>query len=281
MRVDLAADGIEALDLMRDHNPDPYFVVVLDLQMPRMDGLQLANRIKTDPVLRDTHLVMMSSAGDRREYGSRVAAFAAWLTKPVKPADLCRCLATLPLRYKQDERQIVATSATAHQVSNDVSMRIHPKQPSVEAQGKRPLPQRHSARLLVAEDNPINQKVILHQLARLGYQADTVANGQEALAALMQISYDAVLMDCQMPVMDGYAATKELRKREGTERHTLVIAITAFGLEGDRDKCVEAGMDDYIGKPVRMSQLEEVLARYLDQKRQANTVASNGVLAKT
>jgi CheY-like chemotaxis protein len=172
---------------------------------------------------------------------------AAYLTKPVRQSQLFDCLVTV----------LDISGATAFQ-------------PQVSAQPK--LVTRHTLKenetkarklILIAEDNIVNQRVAVRQLEKLGYRADVVANGLEAVEALTRIPYALVLMDCQMPEMDGYAATAAIRLREGQSKHTPIIAMTANAMEGDRERCLAAGMDDYISKPVNPEELEVVLTRFL------------------
>jgi CheY-like chemotaxis protein/HPt (histidine-containing phosphotransfer) domain-containing protein len=129
--------------------------------------------------------------------------------------------------------------------------------------------------ILVAEDNPVNQKVALRHLQRLGYQADAVANGLEVLEALTLVPYDIILMDCQMPEMDGFEATTEVRRREGEERRTPIIAMTANALKGDRERCLEAGMDDYISKPVKTEDLSALLHKWVRVAQTHKTPLAN------
>jgi len=214
----------------------PYDVVLLDLNMPDVDGYELACRVTRDPRLAGLRLVMLTSSGQRGE-AERAAEFGVvgYLTKPVRSAQLHGVLVTVLGRTLASTRDVVTT--------------VHPS-----AAGRR---------LLLAEDNKVNQKVAQLTLQRLGYAVDVVGDGAQALDALATGSYDAVLMDWQMPVMDGFAATQELRSREDGGRRTPVIALTASAMASDRERCLQAGMDDYLSKPLRSEDLAVVLRRWV------------------
>jgi PAS domain S-box-containing protein len=250
MRVVSAESGAQALALLRRQAAtDPYAIALVDLQMPGIDGLELAARIKADPGLAQIRLVMMSSGGPPPSDDPRAKLFDAWLVKPVRPPELLRCLSSLALGHQQ-------VTPPAAQVK------------TMEAPS--------AIRILLAEDNPVNQKVAMIQLKKLGYEPQVVGNGREALEALKQSHYDLVLMDCQMPEMDGYEATREIRRMEAqTSQHTIVIAMTAFGLSGDREKCLEAGMDDYLAKPIKAEHLREMLERWKTPNRLRTGLSAN------
>ena len=249
MLHDEAESGEAALALLRSatKREKPYDLAILDLMMPGMDGFELAAAIKTDPAIAETPLVMLTSYGER---GSSAVAqangIAAYLTKPVRQSALFESLA----------RAAQGSLFTTHPEKIVSPAPVLPVPVSTV-----PLP--HSKLILIAEDNVVNQKVAIRQLRKLGYRADAVANGKEVLEALARIPYDLVLMDCQMPEMDGYEATAEIRKRQSDARRTPVIAMTAHALEGDRAKCIAAGMDDYVSKPVNVEELGRILHLYL------------------
>ena len=209
-------------------------LAILDRQMPGMDGLMLAYAIKRDPVIADVKLVMMTSLGDlNTDEELERAGILLCVTKPVKHALVRQCV----------ER------AFSHGAPVQAVVPPAARMPST------------SLRVLVAEDNVVNQKVALLQLRRLGCQAEAVTNGAEALEALARASYDLVLMDCQMPTLDGYETVKMIRRQEGGRRRIPVIAVTANALSGDREKCLEAGMDDYVSKPMKPAELHAAITR--------------------
>jgi len=232
----------------------PYKMAILDMQMPEMDGETLGREIKTDPLLKDTLIVMMSSLGSTSSERKTLdeVGFAACLTKPVKQSRLYDCLATVLGTNKAKPR---TTSSGL----------VSP--PMKKKDGSR-------FRILLAEDNIINQKVALKVLEKLGYRADAVADGKEAVKALESIPYDLVFMDCQMPVMDGYEATKAIRDPRSTVRNhdVPIIAMTANAMKGDREKCLAVGMNDYVSKPVSPMELSAVLERWLVHNKDNTTV---------
>jgi CheY-like chemotaxis protein len=208
--------------------------------MPDADGLSLAMEIRRDPELVETPLVMLSSAGPlANQEGIAAARFAAFLTKPVRTAQLHRCLARV-FNWTTENPPTVA-----------------PFTPRGAQTPKRRL------HLLLAEDNKTNQRVAQMLIARLGHTVDVVGDGLEAVARLAQENYDAVLMDCQMPNLDGYEAARRIRGGEGgvLNPRIPIIALTAYAMLDDRAKCLAAGMDDYLSKPVRPEELTEALLR--------------------
>jgi two-component system sensor histidine kinase/response regulator len=242
MRNDSAASGPAALALLKRaaETGDPYRTMVLDMQMPDMDGAAVARAVKADPQLADTRIVILTSlAFHPDEADFRSLGISAYLTKPVKQSRLMDCLADV----------LHAAPAVVHLPGT-------PQQPATEAAPAR------SLRILLAEDNAVNQKVALRQLAKLGYSADAVADGDEAVRAVQSAPYDVILMDCQMPRLDGYAATRRIRDMEGRTpgmRRHHIIALTANSMSGDREKCLQAGMNAYVSKPVRREELAAAL----------------------
>ena len=232
------ADPAQALSMLRDahYAGPPYSLTILDLEMPGMDGLSLARAIRSDPDLAATNLIAMTSVTRRGpcQEARRLGA-SSCLTKPVRSVPLLDAL----------------LATVGHEPERPV------REPNTS-----PGP-RLDARVLVAEDNLVNRRLALAQLSSLGLRADAVANGREALNAIERVPYDLVLMDGQMPELDGYAATAELRSREGSSQHTIIIAMTANALVGDRERCLSAGMDDYLAKPVKLKELRAMLARWL------------------
>ncbi|MBI4325815.1 MAG: response regulator, partial [Chloroflexi bacterium] len=270
MRNGSVAGGPEALARLRSEAAagNPYDLAILDMQMPGMDGLTLARAIKADPVIAATRLIMLTSLGHRLEAGElRAAGIAAFLIKPVRQSELFNCLVTV----LTEAGPPLATQRHAAVTAGE----------AVPAPSPLPL---KPWRVLVAEDNVVNQKVAVRQLQKLGYPVDVVANGLEVLEALERIHYDVVLMDCHMPEMDGYEATRHMRSRANGDqpahnghrngnrsaeanRAVRIIAMTANAMQSDREKCLEAGMDDYISKPVQIQELQAALERWTPSRK--------------
>ena len=251
MIVTEAESGARALELLRAgaSRKQPYDIALLDLMMPGMDGFQLAAAIKADPTIAAVALVLLPSFG-KRGHGetARRAGIAAYLQKPVRQSQLYDCLTAL-----------MAQSASEPVVASRLVTRHSMRESEVQQRDTKAV---SNARILIAEDGLVNQKVALGQLYNLGYRAEAVSNGRELLDALENGHVDIILMDCQMPEMDGFAATAAIRRREGTARHTTIIAMTANALEGDRERCLAAGMDDYLSKPVKSDVLRLKLERW-------------------
>lgn len=222
----------------------PYRMAILDMQMPKMDGETLGREIKSDPFLKDTTLVMITSLGTAGGIRLEKNGFSACLTKPVKQSRLYDCLVTT-LGFTESTEDKSKQALTPMKKTDGANLRI-----------------------LLVEDNTINQKVALKILEKLGYRADAVANGEEAIKTLETIPYDLVFMDCQMPVMDGYEATTAIRNRHSAVRNhdVAIIAMTANAMKGDREKCLAAGMDDYISKPISPQELSAMLKKWLSQR---------------
>ena len=276
-----AEDGFQALDRLQAAagQGTPFDLAILNMQMPRMGGLELARRIKAEQPIRSTRLILLTSLGRRGDAkAAQDAGIAAYLTKPIRQSQLYECLSL-----------VLANSSDAS--------------PSV-AQASAPIITRHSlseaharsrGHILVAEDNPINQKVAVKMIEKLGYRVDVAGNGREAVEALERIPYALVFMDCQMPEMDGFKATRLIREREKPDalcvthdesreasphesvsvsdtrhsspvtRHVPIIAMTANAMQEDRERCLAEGMDDYVSKPVSAQSLRAVLQRWLPE----------------
>jgi len=263
-----ASSGAQAIDELRTAQEirDPFEIAIIDMQMPDMDGEALGRNIKKDPNLAGTLLIMVSSIGTRGDAARlKDIGFAAYLTKPIKQSQLYDCLNTTSRMWKEKIQAQDTPLVTRYSLNEDKKRRV---------------------RILLVEDDATNQKVALNILRKFGYRAEAVNNGQEALQALTKVAYDVVLMDIQMPVMNGYAATRHIRElelkaqsekfnkkapkdRSASEFQFLaqsgripIIAMTAHAMKGDREKCIAAGMDDYTPKPINPQELLEKIEKW-------------------
>ena len=246
--------GTDALKVLHSAVIDkaPFDIAVIDMQMPGMDGETLGKEIKKDADLKHTKLVMMTSVGKRGDARRfQEMGFTAYLTKPVKQSQFFNCLSMITGLQKEVSEGRSTAIVTRHSIAD------HNKQ---------------KVRILLAEDNEINQKVALGILKNFGYRADVVSNGKDAVNAMEKAHYDIVIMDCQMPEMDGYTATGEIRNlRSNVLNHSVpIIAMTAHAIKGDREKCLASGMDDYISKPIQPEKLLEVIDKWLSRSKKVH-----------
>jgi len=252
LRCDVAMDAAEALSMMRKastHN-EPYALALIDFLMPGMDGLELVQVMRQLPGLKEVPAILLMSLGtifNAEEFEQ--LNIKRVLTKPIRHAKLFEAItsvlstnkANITLRHEKIEENIINLKSNKN------------------------------FRVLLVEDNVINQQVAMRILKKLGFNPQVASNGKEAVIAVNNRDYDIIFMDCQMPEMDGYTATREIRKMEAenNKKHTPIIAMTAYALKGDKEKCVAAGMDDYVSKPFHVKTLTDILEAYLFQDKTA------------
>ena len=262
MRADDVASAAAALAALRAAAAagDPYGVVLTDFEMPDGDGETLARAVRSDPVLRGVPMVLLTSV-DQPEGAEhvRAAGFGAYLVKPVRASLLMDALLTVCGARLEGEAGEMVTQATL--------MRRGSERAQVE-----PGALLH-VRVLLVEDNAVNQQVATAMLEQLGARVDVAADGKEALEQVALLPYDLIFMDCEMPEMDGYAATAEIRRREDGGRRIPIVAMTAHAMEGDREQCLAAGMDDYITKPVSPAAIGAVVRRWVRTSGARNAAA--------
>ncbi len=238
-RIVLASGGNEALMALKaaSYAGDPFQVVILDMQMPDMDGEETLQEIKRDPKTSATNVIILTSMGLRGD-AKRLELIGAsgYLLKPIRQSQLCEAIVTVANRKSGGINTPTLPLVTRHTLSEN---------------------QRDKVRILLAEDNRINQKLTVIMLAKSGYKLDVVENGQQAVDAVLKGDYHLVLMDVQMPVLDGLEATHLIREQEQPGNHIPIIAMTAHAMKGDMERCINAGMDAYLSKPLNP---KEVLA---------------------
>jgi PAS domain S-box-containing protein len=240
--VGSGAEAIVAL-LAASTAGEQFRLIICDLLMPGMDGFEFVERVRQKPELSTAKIMLLTSAGRRGDAGRcEELGISAYATKPVRRSELLEVISKLLDDREQEPALPLITRDSIANARNAAE----------------------SLRVLVAEDNAVNQKLVARLLEKRGHSVNVVANGREALESLEQGAYDLVLMDVQMPEMDGFEATGELRNREKlTGLHTPIIALTAHAMKGDRERCLKAGMDGYLSKPIRAQELDDLLENYI------------------
>ena len=249
MNCTVARNGLEAVEMARmaAATQQPFDLALIELHLPELDGFETARLLKQAPATACMRLVILTRVGRRGDgHTAQTLGIDAYLTKPLRQTQLVECLCLLLDKTAAAE---AATDANAPPLITRHSLSESETAPK--------------PRLLLAEDNPVNQKVACRMLEKLGYRVDVASNGQEAVAAHERSRYPLIFMDCQMPEVDGFEATALIRKMEGRSAHTPIVAMTANAMQGDRERCLAAGMDDYVAKPVRPKDLQTVLDTWL------------------
>jgi signal transduction histidine kinase/DNA-binding response OmpR family regulator len=242
MRPEVAHDAADALARLERATSagDPFDVALLDLNMPGESGLELARRITASPALRPTRLILLTSSSGHPEADESTSGIRSYLTKPVRQSRLLDAIsAAMAVDAGAEPARLSPADATRHR--------------------------RPGARILVAEDQPANWMLVHRMLAKRGHKAINAVDGRQTLALLDREAYDLIFMDCQMPMLDGYDTAQEIRGREAAAggRRVPIVAMTANAMLGDRERCLAAGMDDYIAKPISLDMLDEMLDRWL------------------
>jgi PAS domain S-box-containing protein len=254
MKPTLASDGESALAALQAARDDghPFQLILADMHMPKMDGFSLIERVGRENDSKTPAIMMLTSGGHRNDAARcEDLGVAAYLLKPVRRAELREAIERVLGAATESRQEALITERTLEQ-GRDASIALN---------------------ILLAEDNDVNQRLATRLLEKRGHHVTVASNGLQALNALSHAGYDLVLMDVQMPEMDGIEATAELRAREeGTDLHLPVIAMTALVMQGDRERCLAAGMDGYLTKPIRPRALDEVLDQYIAQKQEAGIV---------
>jgi CheY-like chemotaxis protein len=241
MQPETAASGDEGIEKLRKATASghPFHLVLLDEQMPAMDGLEVIRRIRADSQLRGATIMMLTSSDQHASLARcRDMAVETYLIKPIKPSELL--------------------AKIRHSLG---SVRIEDR--SARSQAAQRVPE-GARSILVAEDNLVNQKLAVAMIEKMGYRVQLASNGDEAFAKWREGGFEMILMDVQMPVVDGFEATRRIRRAEkDSGAHIPIIAMTAHAMSGDRERCLEAGMDDYVSKPVNRKTLEDAISRYI------------------
>jgi signal transduction histidine kinase/DNA-binding response OmpR family regulator len=243
-RYEEAMDARSALDKMREAAAEsaPFAAAIFDMPMQVMNPEEMTTQIRTDPQLRNIPLISIAAMGKRGDAGRmHKAGFAAYLTHPVTKEELFECLTMVIGRGPHNLEEVGKGPVTRHRIAEEKKRSIH---------------------ILVAEDNPINRQVAAQILKKLGYNATVVPDGRKAIEAVKKGRFDLVLMDIQMPEVDGYEATREIRKTE-TQPAIPIIAMTANTMKGDREKCIDAGMNDHVGKPIKPDELVKAIEKHV------------------